>query len=77
MVHKEMEQDFLRNQASPGDAPISDELRELIGADYLRRNTTFLEDRWLICWGNRILYLYADWPLTEAQLEVIADTLKP
>lgn len=77
MILNDMEQDFIR-YSYWGDAIIPDELRELIGADYLRRTTShLLEDRWFICWEDHILLLYADWTLTEDQIATLVETLKP
>ena len=77
MILNEQERYFMMNRHYQGDAVISEELRDLIGAQYLRRTSTFLEDRWLICWEDRILYLYANWPLTVEQVTIVAQRLAP
>lgn len=78
MILNDMEQDYIRTRDYQGNTIISDELRELIGADYLRRSTSPLgSDRWFICWDDRILDLYADWVLTEEQIVTLAALLKP
>jgi hypothetical protein len=59
-------------------ADIPDALRELVGADYIRRSTSYLyEDRWFICWDDRILDIYADWVLTDEQVAQLVQILKP
>lgn len=78
IILNDMEQDFIRSRSYWGDAILSDELRDLIGADYLRRSTShILDDRWFICWEDRILLLYADWVLTEDQIATLVEILKP
>ena len=58
------------------DAEVA-ELAERFGAEYARHAGSTLGDRWLICWDSRIVYLKASWELTEEQLDILADTLKP
>ena len=78
MILNNMEQNYLRFRPYQADAVIPDELRELIGADYIRRSTSYLyEDRWFICWDERILDIYADWVLTDEQVAALAAILKP
>ena len=78
MILNNMEQNYLRFRPYQADAVIPDELRELIGADYIRRSTSHLyEDRWFICWDDRILDIYANWGLTDEQLETLVELLKP
>lgn len=77
MILNDMEQDYIRSRSDQGDAILSDELRESIGADYLRRTTGLSYDRWFICWDDRILDLYADWVLTEDQIAMVVELLKP
>ncbi len=78
MILNDMEQDYIRSRSYWGDAILSDELRELIGADYVRRTTSqILDDRWFICWEDRILLLYADWALTDDQIATMVEILKP
>lgn len=78
MILNNMEQNYLRFRPYQADAVIPDELRELIGADYVRRSTSYLyEDRWFICWDDRILDIYANWVLTDEQLETLVALLNP
>jgi hypothetical protein len=78
MILNDMEQDYLRFRPYQADADIPDELRTLIGADYIRRSTSHLyEDRWFICWDGRILDIYANWVLTDEQVATLAAILKP
>ena len=72
----EQEQQFMQSSMY-SYLPIDGELRDRLDAEYLRHSANNLGDRWLLCWDSRIVYLKATWILTEAQLEVIADTLKP
>ena len=72
----EQEQQFMQSSMY-SYLPIEGELRDRLDAEYVRHSANNLGDRWLICWDSRIVYLKATWILTEAQLEVIADTLKP
>ena len=78
IILNDMEQDYLRFRPYQADADIPDELRELVGADYIRRSTSYLyEDCWFICWDDRILDIYADWVLTDEQVAALAAILKP
>ena len=78
MILNDMEQDYLRFRPYQADADIPDALRELVGADYIRRSTSYLyEDRWFICWDDRILDIYANWVLTDEQLETLVELLNP
>lgn len=77
MIRNDFEQDFVGLRDYVGSTPVSDELRELIGADYIHRSTGTLNDHWMICWEDRILCLYANWPLTDQQLAIIAAQLRP
>lgn len=77
MICNDMEYDFLCYRNYHGDTEISDELQELIGADYIRRSAGPLSDDWFICWDGRILDLYANWPLTEEQIGILVTMLKP
>ena len=72
----EQEQQFMQSSMY-SYLPIDGELRDRLDAEYVRHSANNLGDRWLLCWDSRIVYLKATWILTEAQLEVIADTLKP
>lgn len=77
MILNNMEQDYIRYRDYQADAILTDELRALIGADYLRRTTGSGNDNWFICWDDRILDLYADWILTDEQVVMLVDILKP
>lgn len=77
MILNDEEQDFIQSREYLGYTEISDELRELIGAEYLRRSTSILNDRWFICWEDRILFLYADFSLTDDQVATMVEVLKP
>lgn len=78
MILNDMEQTYIKTRDYHGDAILSEELRELIGADYVRRSTSFLAtDDWFICWDDRIVRLYADWVLTEDQIATLVELLKP
>lgn len=76
-ILNEQEQRYIRSHYYVGNAVISDELRELIGADYLRRSTGPDADRFFICWEDRIVLLHATWTLTDEQAAVLADVWKP
>ena len=76
MILNEQEQDIIRlsrYSMLPGVA----EFAEIFDAEYARHATSKTGDRWLICWEDRIVDFYADWILTEEQLAVLADILKP
>ena len=77
MILNEQEQDFVRSRFYLGDADLTNELQEILGTSYLRRTYGLENDLLLLCWDDRIVYLYADWILTEEQLAVLADILKP
>lgn len=76
MILNEQEQDIIRYSRYsmlPGVA----EFAEIFDAEYARHATSNIGDRWLICWEDRIVDFYANWQLTEEQLAVLADILKP
>ena len=50
---------------------------EQFGAQYARHAQTALRDHWLICWDTRIVHIKSTWPLTEEQIAILADILKP
>ena len=77
MIFNDMELDYVSYRNYHGDTEIPAELMELIGADYIRRSTGLLSDDWFICWDGRIVDLYANWPLTEEEILVLVDMLKP
>lgn len=56
---------------------LTDEQREIVGADYIRRCTSANYDRWFICWEDRIVTLRASWELTDEQLALVAQALRP
>ena len=77
MLLNEQEQNILRAVGFVADGTMIPVLAEQFDAEYARHAPDTLGDRWLICWDSRIVYLKASWELTEAQLDTIADTLKP
>ena len=76
MLLNEQEQNLLR-ASNYSFLPIEEEHAALFDAEYARHALNNQGDRWLICWDSRIVYLKASWVLTEEQLAIIADTLKP
>ena len=77
MIFNDMEYDYVSYRNYHGDTEIPAELQELIGADYIRRSAGPLSDDWFICWDGRIVDLYANWPLTEEEIHILVDMLKP
>ena len=77
LILNDLELDYIKFRCYQGDAILSDALRETIGAEYLRRSTGQGQDDWFICWEDRILMLYADWELTDAQIMLLCDLLRP
>lgn len=75
MIQKEQEQLFLQSASFHG---IDDRnLGYLWGAEYARRAPSANSDRWLICWDSRIVSLKTSRCLTDAQIALAADILKP
>lgn len=77
MILNDMELDYIRFRDFQGDTPLTGELRESIGAHYIRRSQSSLTDRWFICWDDRIVDLYANWVLTDEQVAAFIDHMKP
>lgn len=50
---------------------------DLWGAEYARRAPGDYNDRWLICWEDRIVSLRTSWPLTDEQIAIAAELLRP
>lgn len=76
MIQAEQEQQFLQSVSYLTDGEIAVHA-EAFGAEYARRAQNDLRDRWHICWEDRIVSLTATWPLTEEQVAVVAEILKP
>ena len=76
MIQAEQEQQFLQSVSYLTDGEIAVHA-EAFGAEYARRAQNELRDRWHICWEDRIVSLTATWPLTEEQIAIIAEILKP
>ena len=76
MVLNEQEQHVIRYSHYSAMPEVS-ELAAIFDAEYARRAVTNMGDRLLICWDERIVFFYADWILTDDQLAVLTDILKP
>ena len=72
----EQEQQFMQS-AMYSYLPIEEELRDQFDAEYVRHSMNATGDRWLICWDSRIVNLRASWELTEEQIDIIVEQLKP
>lgn len=77
MIRSDLEQKLFQSAGYRGNTTLPDGLQESLATDYLCRNTGASEDRWLLCWEDRIVYLYANWSLTDEQLSAIAEILNP
>ena len=75
MIQKDQEESFM--QASTYRGIDSRNLASLWGAEYARRSSNSTSDLWLICWDSRIVLLRASWPMTDAQIALAAEILKP
>ena len=49
----------------------------LFETEYIRHARNASGDRWLLCWDSRIVNLRATWDLTQEQLQILKDLLKP
>ena len=76
MLQGEQEQQFMQSSLY-SYLPIDGEVRDLFGAEYVRHSMNNTGDRWLICWDDRIVSLRASWELTEEQIDIIVEQLKP
>ena len=76
MLLNEQEQQFMQSSLY-SYLPIEGELRDQFGAEYVRHSMNNTGDRWLICWDDRIVSLRASWELTEEQIDIIVEQLKP
>lgn len=76
MIQAEQEQNFLQSASFFADSSIAS-YAELFGAEYVRHAQTELRDYWHICWEDRVVNLSATWPLTEEQIAIVAEMLKP
>ena len=76
MLLNEQEQQFMQSSMY-SYLPIEEELRDQFDAEYVRHSRNNTGDRWLICWDSRIVSLRASWELTEEQLNMITELLKP
>ena len=77
MIRSDLEQKLFQSAGYRGNTTLPDGLQESLATDYLCQNTGASEDRWLLCWEDRIVYLYANWSLTDEQLSAIAEILNP
>lgn len=78
MILNEQEQNYLQSAdylTTPNESITVQ--NELWDADYVRHSPGSINDRWFICWGDRIVSLRASWTLTEEQIGQIAACLKP
>lgn len=76
MLLDEQEADFLMGTGHIA-GPLTEQQAELFDAEYARHASNGLGDRYLICWDSRIIHLRASWELTEQQIAIIAEQLKP
>ncbi len=76
MIQAEQEQQF--NQSSHYLAGVQFGMcGEQFGAEYARHAQTDLRDYWHICWEDRVVTLTASWYLTDEQIAIAAEKLKP
>lgn len=73
----EQEQQFLQSASYLSNGVISLNQGELWDAEYARHAPGDYNDRWLICWEGRIVSLKATWPMTDEQIAIAAELLKP
>ena len=71
------EQQLLQSAYTLSNGIISLNQGDLWGAEYARRAPGDYNDRWLICWEDRIVSLRASWPLTDEQIAIAAELLRP
>jgi len=76
LLLNEQEQQFLQSAHFLTEGTIG-EHAGFFDAEYARHARTELGDYWLICWDERIVNLKASWELTEDQLGILKDLLKP
>lgn len=70
------EKQFL-NSASWIVADVLGNQGQLWGADYARKATETSRDRWFICWEDRIVTLTVPFPMTDEQIAIAAEALRP
>lgn len=71
------EQQLLQSAYTLSNGIISLNQGDLWGAEYARRAPGDYNDRWLICWEDRIVSLRASWPMTDEQIAIAAELLGP
>ena len=76
MIQAEQEENFHISTRRLSDTQVGD-YAALFGAEYVRHARTESRDYWHICWEDRIVNLTANWFLTDDQVAVIAEMLKP
>lgn len=76
MIQLEQEENFHISTRRLSDTQVGD-YAELFGAEYVRHARTESRDHWHICWEDRIVNLTATWFLTDDQVAVIVEMLKP
>lgn len=75
MILNEQERNFIT--PSPNYTIDSRNLGDVWGAPYARYGHDSGGEYWFICWDSRILTLRTSFPLTEQQIAVVTETLKP
>lgn len=71
------EQQLLESSYTLSNGVVTGNLADQWGAEYARRAPGDFNDRWLICWEDRVVSLRASWPLTDEQIAIAAELLKP
>lgn len=73
----EAEENFLNSASVFTAGNLETNLAHLWDADRVWHSSGELNDRWLICWEDRIVSLRAGWPMTDQQIAAAAEILKP
>lgn len=74
-ILNEQERNFIT--PSPNYTIDSRNLGEVWGAHYARHGYDSRGEYWFICWEDRIITMRTSFPLTEEQIAVVTETLKP
>lgn len=77
MILDEQERSFREAAGWLPNETITSEQWDLFGAEYIRRCISGGNDRWFICWEDRIVVLRASWELTGEQISILTEILKP
>ena len=77
MILNEQEKQFMESAGWLSNGTVRLNQGDLWDAHYARHAPGDYNDRWLICWDDRVVSLRTTWPLTDEQIAIAAEKLKP